>query len=97
MSTSSPNTDGQSVGQVFEQFKSYIDTRNGIRNLENSLQPANHDQTETNDIQASTRKLQREADALTFKYKANAKQFIYNAEVNDLVIYMVNILRKKIL
>jgi hypothetical protein len=35
----------------------------GLRNLENSLQPANHDQTETNDIQASTRKLQREADA----------------------------------
>ncbi|CAB3996297.1 Hypothetical predicted protein [Paramuricea clavata] len=84
MSTSSPSADGQSeVGQVFEQFKSYIDTR--LSNLENSLQSANHDQPETNDIQASTRKLQREVDALKFKYKANAKQFIYNAEVEDLV------------
>ena len=62
MSTSSPNTDGQSeVGQVFERFKSYIDTR--LRNLEDSLQPANHDQTQTNDIQASTRKLLQEEDA----------------------------------
>jgi hypothetical protein len=34
---------------------------------------------------------------LTFKYKANAKQFIYITEVDDLVIYTVNILRKKIL
>ena len=34
-------------------------------------------------IQASTRKLQREADASKFKYKAKAKQFLHNAEVED--------------
>ncbi|CAB4041197.1 Hypothetical predicted protein [Paramuricea clavata] len=92
MSTFSPNADGQ-VGQVFEQLKSYIDTR--LSNLENSLQSANHDQLETNDIQASTRKLQREADALKFKYKANAKQFLYNAEVKDLVVSTVEHLAKE--
>ncbi|CAB4027771.1 Hypothetical predicted protein [Paramuricea clavata] len=94
MSTSNPSADGQSeVGQVFEQFQSYIDTR--LSNLENSLQSANHDQPETNDIQASTKKLQREADALKFKYKPNAKQFIYNAKVEDLVGSTVEHLEKE--
>jgi hypothetical protein len=39
--------------------------------------------------------LQREADALKFKYKANAKQFIYNAEVEDLVVSTVEHLEKE--
>ncbi|CAB4045171.1 Hypothetical predicted protein, partial [Paramuricea clavata] len=94
MSTSNPSADGQSeVGQVFEQFQSYIDTR--LSNLEHSLQSANHDQPESNDIQASNKKLEREADALKFKYKANAKQFIYNAKVEDLVGSTVEHLEKE--
>ena len=37
-----------------------------LRNLGDSLQVANNEQTKKDDIQASTRKLQRDADALKF-------------------------------
>ena len=64
--------DQSEVRRVFEQFKSYIDTRLG--DLAGSLQSATRDQAEDNRcVQASTKKLQRDADALKFRYKGNAK------------------------
>ncbi len=85
MATSSKeNTSQSEVGQVFEQFKSYIDTR--LTDLTGSLLSVNRDHTvDTSDIQVSARKLQQEADASRFKYKANAKQFLHNAEVEEMV------------
>ena len=85
MATSSKeNTSQSEVGQVFEQFKSYIDTR--LTDLTGSLLSANRDHTvDTSDIQVSAKKLQQEADASRFKYKANAKQFLHNAEVEEMV------------
>ena len=72
------------VGRVFEQFKSYVDTR--LDSLVVSLQSSStqHVQDEEG-IRASNNKLQREAEASKFKYKANAKQFLHNAEVAALV------------
>ena len=45
--------------------------------------------------QSSTKKLQREAECSKFKYKANAKQFIHNAEVEDLVTMSMRCLDRK--
>jgi hypothetical protein len=95
MATSSKeNTSQSEVGQVFEQFKSYIDTR--LTDLTGSLLSANRDHTvDTSDIQVSARKLQREADASRFKYKANAKQFLHNVEVEEMVASTVEHLEKE--
>ena len=82
------------VGQVFEQFKSYIDTR--LDSLVGSLQSSSTQQVEDKEgIRASNSKLQREAKALKFKYKANAKQFLHNAEVADLVGQVIEQLQKE--
>ena len=82
------------VGQVFEQFKSYIDTR--LDSLVGSLQSSSTQQVEDKEgIRASNNKLQREADASKFKYKANAKQFLHNAEVADLVGQVIKQLQKE--
>ena len=82
---SDTNLDSQpDVGQIFDQFKSYIDKR--LCDLAGSLQASSRKQLPDKDgIQESTRKLQREADASKFKYKASAKQFLHNAEVEDQV------------
>ena len=75
-------------------FKSYIDTR--LDSLVGSLQSSSTQQVEDKEgIRASNSKLQREAEASRFKYKANAKQFLHNAEVADLVGQAIEQLQKE--
>ena len=82
------------VGQVFEQFKSYIDTR--LDSLVGSLQSSSTQQVEGKEgIRVSNSKPQREAEASKFKYKVNAKQFLHNAEVADLVGQVIEQLQKE--
>lgn len=69
------------ITNAFQQFKSYIDDR--LENLTNTLQ-AKAASTESEPL-LSTKKLQRETEAQKFRYKANARQFVHNAEVLDYV------------
>ena len=47
-----------------------------------------------NATQSSTKRLQRETDAQKFKYKSNAKQFLHNAEIEDLAKEIVEQLER---
>ena len=61
-----------------------------------SLQSSGPQQAEDKEgIRASNSKLQREAKASKFKYKANAKQFLHNVEVGDLVGKVIEQLQKE--
>ena len=92
-STSDTSVDPSSaaVDRAFVQFRRYIDTR--LENLAVNLQTA--PQVPVESIQSSTRKLQRETEAQKLKYKANSKQFLHNAEVEDHVVVITQHLEKE--
>ncbi|KAK3746298.1 hypothetical protein QZH41_020075, partial [Actinostola sp. cb2023] len=77
--------------RAFDKFRGYIDSR--LENLAVSLQTA--PQVPVESIHSSTRKLQREAEAQKLKYKANSKQFLHNAEVEDHVVAITQYLEKE--
>jgi len=77
--------------RAFDKFRGYIDSR--LENLAVSLQTA--PQAPVESIHSSTRKLQREAEAQKLKYKANSKQFLHNAEVEDHVVAITQYLEKE--
>ncbi|KAK3744395.1 hypothetical protein QZH41_012158, partial [Actinostola sp. cb2023] len=78
--------------RAFDKFRGYIDSR--LENLAVSLQTA--PQAPVESIHSSTRKFQREAEAQKLKYKANSKQFLHNAEVEDHVVAITQYLEKEI-
>lgn len=58
---------GPSVGEVFEKFRSYFYSR--VNSLAVSLKSMNNAQSTEGKIHSSTKKLQRETNALRFNYK----------------------------
>ena len=66
------------IQNAFQQFKTYIDSR--LEDLTKTLQPKGSAESEP---LLATRKLQRETEAQKLRYKANSRQFIHNAEVQD--------------
>ena len=78
------------IQNAFQQFKTYIDSR--LEDLTKTLQPKGSAESEP---LLATRKLQRETEAQKLRYKANSRQFIHNAEVQDHVLAAVNCLTQE--
>ena len=78
------------IQNAFQQFKTYIDVR--LEDLTKTLQPKESAESEH---LLATRKLQRETGAQKFRYKANSRQFIHNAAVQDHVLATINCLTQE--
>ena len=75
------------INNAFQQFKIYIDSQ--LEYLTNTLQPKAS--AESKPLLA-TKKLQRETEGEKLQHKANLRQFIHNAEVQDHVLAAINCL-----
>ena len=74
------------LDQAFNQFKTYIDGR--LNSITSDIKATEHSGNQA--MQPNTKKVQREAEAQKLKYKANSKQYLHNAEVQDLLEDLVH-------